>query len=417
MSQKRLLLVSTDVVSFLGGDESFQNYIHNKNVIVIPYDFNNVKTSYTELLKKIQMQYIDLKKGTTISSVALMFHNLNKDTLQCFKNDKIKSTIWGSPEDFEPFTTFVKTLGLLYSITDFDIISCDIVSNVSNNIFTKLDFGQVNVNASINAVGNNQDWILEYGKVDLLETYFKNTIVKTKLVLAKPPPQAMQEPQAAKQGPAKQGPAKQGPEQPVTNNIQLTMTEQKLIDAYKKMTATQIGKLTPKTIKSMTINQLMALTDVQLNAITPRQASYITLSGIISDDVYVFKEKLLDIIISNVKKKNYDFSKISDAHFKDNINGYNWKNEIKTVFTGIINYDIVVFGSNLRDLFQYTKITDTYSYYSRFKNISVSVLEICDLIAVYYIFIENITERESIDMGGAHSIKIWGDSAVKVGGR
>jgi hypothetical protein len=183
-SSFRILLVSNSVITFLNkeGGGGMTKYLYNKNIVVIPFDFDSRTTSFSTLLEKIHTQSVSLKKGYVISSIGMMFHNQHKNTLQCFSNDNIKSTEWSLKEDFEGFATFVRTLKTFYEIQDFDIISCDIVSSTFS-ILSTLDYGGVNVNASTNVVGNSGGWILEQGDVDLIGRYFNAAIVKSKLVL------------------------------------------------------------------------------------------------------------------------------------------------------------------------------------------------------------------------------------------
>ena len=175
----RILVVSSDVNNSL---QDITKYLWDqRNTTVIPYDFNAVE-SFADILSLIQTQVQTMKKGTAIKSVGMMFHNNSKNSLKCFKNDTNKSTEWGEARDFALFTMFVKSLRVFYGITDFDIISCNVVQNNVGSVFKSLNIG-VNINASINDTGYKGDWVLEEGRVNLIGTYFKNTIKKSGLNL------------------------------------------------------------------------------------------------------------------------------------------------------------------------------------------------------------------------------------------
>jgi hypothetical protein len=115
-----------------------------------------------------------------------MYHTANADTLQCFAKDPAKSTDTGSDESFQPFQQFVEVLRIFYQIEALDIISCDVVSNTSSSVLSRLRFGSVKVHASVNPTGHRGkggDWVLEMGDVDLIGRYFKANIRKVKWTL------------------------------------------------------------------------------------------------------------------------------------------------------------------------------------------------------------------------------------------
>ena len=176
----RLLLVFLDVLNMLPNKDIMQ-YIYNKNVIPLFYDYNTT-SSYTDLFAQVQTCVSALRKGTVVQSVAIMFHTPTKFTLKCFDKDSIKATERGDIKHFDSFASFVRTLKIVHQIQDFDIISCDVVPNALGGVLSTLNTG-VNINASLNNTGKSGDWNLEYGDVNLIGTYFKSAIVKTKLDL------------------------------------------------------------------------------------------------------------------------------------------------------------------------------------------------------------------------------------------
>ena len=175
----RVLLVSSTVADFLKTFKKADSVFYKKNVIVLPYDWNKTN-SYADLLALIKKS-VDSK--IVISSIGCMFHNGVENNLQLFGKDTIKKTDTGLIEDFSNFKMFVASLKIEYAISDFDIISCNVVASKDGGILSTLKTGGVKINASINDTGSGGDWILEYGNINLMNTYFRRAIMDTGLNL------------------------------------------------------------------------------------------------------------------------------------------------------------------------------------------------------------------------------------------
>ena len=197
MSPTRILLCSDKVFSS-SSDEKLQSYLYNKrNVLPVVYSWyqtNSFVDLFTLIYGAVHSSTTDTMTHRPVLSIGIMFHNPEQYMLQMFENDTARSTIARDDDDdiaeeqeskFADFKDFVRLCSVVFNIQDLDLISCRVVDNTKNTILNVIG-GEINVNinASTHQEGENGNWVLEEGNVDMVGRYFNRKIKTSGITLS-----------------------------------------------------------------------------------------------------------------------------------------------------------------------------------------------------------------------------------------
>ena len=184
---KRVLLISSAVFASV---DVFQTYCMN-SVLPVVYDWQ----APTNMLDLIQVVADALAAAGCsvarhqISSIGLMYHTTEPNTVKLFAHDHARSTAKvddAQAADFVDFRDFVRVLRVVYGIEDLDIISCSVVPRSTATVLNVIGAALgVRINAATQREGDGDGgtWMLQEGGVDTVGRYFKPKIRKSGIVL------------------------------------------------------------------------------------------------------------------------------------------------------------------------------------------------------------------------------------------